>query len=125
LSTRPLSQAAGRRSIGGWKEAAMEIGVRNVDLEHIESVDEIEPKPTLALREGDHYIGPLGSVGKRLMLELMKATDESEPTGDRVFGRLGLDYQSARWNDWEIYWARRDEQAVVEALKRWNSAHSM
>jgi hypothetical protein len=39
----------------------MEIGVRNVDLEHIESVDEIEPKPTLAVREGDHYIGPWGA----------------------------------------------------------------
>jgi hypothetical protein len=103
----------------------MEIDVRHVDLEHIESVDEIRPKPTLALRPGDHYIGPLGSVGKRLMLELLKATDQSEPTGDRVFGRLGLDHQSAEWKDWEIFWAREDEEAVVEALKRWNSAHSM
>jgi hypothetical protein len=99
--------------------------VRHVDLEHIESVDEIEPKPTLAPREGDHYIGPLGHVGKRLMLELLKATDESDPTGDRVFGRLGLEYQTARWKGWEIFWAREDEDGVTEALKRWNTSHSM
>jgi hypothetical protein len=103
----------------------MQLDVRHVDLEHIESVDEINPKPTLALREGDHYIGHLGHVGKRLMLELLKATDESEPTGDRVFGRLGLEYQTAQWKEWEIYWAREDEDGVTEALKRWNTSHSM
>lgn len=103
----------------------MEMDVKYVDLEHIESIDEIEPPPTLALTEGDHFIGPLGSTGKRLMLELLGATDESEPTGERVFGRLGLDYQRAEWKDWEIYWARDDNEAVLEALKRWNSSHSM
>lgn len=103
----------------------MEIDVQNVDLENIESVDEIKPKPTLALREGDHYIGPLGSTGKRLMLELLGATDESEPAGDRVFGRLGLEHQTAQWNGWQIFWAREDEEGVVDALKRWNSSHSM
>lgn len=103
----------------------MELDAKYVDLEHIESVDEIKPEPTLALREGDHYIGALGSVGKRLMLELLKATDESEPTSDRVFGRLGLEYQSAQWGGWEIFWAREDKEGVTEALKRWNSAHSM
>jgi hypothetical protein len=117
--------APGRRNIDAGRRRAVEIDVRNVDLEHIESVDEIKPKPTLALRKGDHYIGPLGGVGKRLMLELLKATDESEPTGDRVFGRLGLEFQSATWREWEIFWARVDEEAVVEALKLWNSAHSI
>lgn len=103
----------------------MEIDVSNVDLEHIESVDEIKPKPTLALREGDHFIGPLGGVGKRLMLELLKATNETEPTGERVFGRLGLECQTAQWDGWELFWARADEEEVTEALKRWNSGHSM
>jgi hypothetical protein len=59
------------------------------------------------------------------MLELLRTTDESEPTGDRVFGRLGLEYQTARWKDWEIFWAREDEDGVTEALKRWNTSHSM
>lgn len=103
----------------------MNIDVKHVDLEHIESIDEIEPTPTLALKPGDHFIGPLGSTGKRLILELLGATDEGEPTGDRVFGRLGLEYQQARWKGWEIYWAREEKEAVITALKRWNSAHSM
>ena len=102
----------------------MNLDVKHVDLEHIESVDEINPKPTLALTQGDHYIGPLGSTGKRLMLELLKATDEEEPTGERVFGRLGLDYQQAQWHGWEVYWAREDDEAVLAALKSWNSSHS-
>lgn len=103
----------------------MNIDVKHVDLENIESIDEVEPKPTLALKQGEHFIGPLGSTGKRLMLELLGATDESEPTGERVFGRLGLDYQRAEWNGWEIYWAQSGDEAVMEALKRWNSSHSM
>jgi hypothetical protein len=38
----------------------LNLDVKYVDLEHIESVDEISPKPTLALTQGDHYVGPLG-----------------------------------------------------------------
>lgn len=103
----------------------MKIDVKHVDLEHIESVDEIKPAPTLALKEDDHFIGPLGSTGKRLMLELLDSTDENESAGERVFGRIGLDYQQARWNDWDVYWAEGSEEDVVESLKRWNSSHSM
>ena len=101
------------------------VDVKYIDLENIESVSEIEPEPTLALSENAHHIGSLGSEGKRLMLELLSATDESEPAGERVFGRLGLPYQHATWQDYDLFWAEVDKGEVVAALGRWNSARSL
>lgn len=103
------------------------IDVKYIDLEHIEHVADIEPEPTLAVSEDEHYIGSLGEAGKRLMKELLAETDESEPMGDRVFGRLGVSYQHARWRDFDLYWVDEENgnEALVEALKTWNSARNM
>lgn len=105
----------------------MTIDPQFIDLENIEDVSDIEPTPTLALNheEGEHRLGSLGDTGRRLMLELLEATDESEPTGDRVFGTLGLDYEQAEWQGWELYWADASDEEVVEALKDWSAAYNM
>ena len=66
------------------------VDVKYIDLENVESVSEVEPEPTPALRENAHHIGSLENEGKRLMLALLSATDENEPAGERIFGRLGL-----------------------------------
>lgn len=98
-----------------------------IDLEHIEDISDIEPPPTIAMHDeqGEHRLGPLGDTGRRLLLELLDATDAGEPTGERVFGRLGLDWQEAEWQGWKLYWADAERDEVVEALKDWNVSHSM
>ena len=101
------------------------VDVKYIDLENVESVSEIKPEPTLAIKENAHHIGSLGSEGKRLMLELLSATDESEPADERVFGRLGLPYQHTTWQGYDLLWAEVDNEEVVAALERWNSGHSM
>lgn len=103
----------------------MPIDVDTIDLTHVQDVTDIEPTPTLAVSDDAHHIGPLGHEGKRLMLELLDATDEEEPVGTRVFGRLGLPYAHARWHEFDLYWAEGGSDAVVKALASWNAAHSL
>lgn len=105
----------------------MTIDPQFIDLEHVEDVSDIDPPPTLAVNHeaGEHRLGPLGEAGRRLLLEVLDATDEDEPMGERVFGRLGLDWNEATWDGWELYWADADKEEVVKALKRWNASYHM
>ena len=43
----------------------------------------------------------------------------------RVFERLGLSFQHRRWKDYDLYWADEGNEAIVEALERWNQAHTL
>ena len=97
-----------------------------IDLEHIDDVSDIDPAPMLAVNEeeGERRLGPIGDAGRRIMLELLDSTDATEPFGERVFGRLGLDWRATNWRGWDLYWAAAEREDVVDALKRWNAAHS-
>ena len=97
-----------------------------IDLENIEDVSDIDPPPTLAVNhsDGEQRLGPMGDAGRRLMLELLDATDESEPMGERVFGRLGLNWRATNWAGWDLYWAAAEREDVIDALQEWNAAHS-
>lgn len=53
----------------------------------LDNVTDIKPAPTLAVGKGEHHIGPIGHEGKRLMLELLDATNEAE------------------WNGYDLFWA--------------------
>ena len=100
----------------------MAVDPENVDLTHIEDVSDIEPPPILAVSENQHRFGPIGYEGKRLLKELLQATDESTPFEDRVFNRLGLSYQHATWDKYDLYWVDEGSDAFVEALENWNAA---
>lgn len=100
----------------------MAVDLESVNLTHVEDVTDIEPPPTIAVSDTEHHFGALGHEGKRLMLELLEATSEEEPFGERVFGRLGLPYTHTAWNEYHLYWADVDNETVVEALEEWNAA---
>lgn len=104
----------------------MAVDAHLIDLNHIEDVSDVEPEPTLAVRGTGYRPGPLGSEGKRLIKELLNATeDEDAPVGTRVFDRLGLDYEHRQWNGYDLYWADADRDTIVSALEAWNTAHSL
>lgn len=101
----------------------MPVNPDNLDLERVEDVTDIKPASTLAVSEHEHHVGPLGREGKTLLLRLLAETDEREPPGDRVFRRLGVDYEHTTWNEYDLFWADADD--VVSALEEWNAAQSM
>jgi hypothetical protein len=110
----------------------MTVNPDNVDLTNIEAVTDIEPEPTLIVGHNEHYFGPLGEEGKRLLAELLDATADGEPVeqsdtpiGTRVFDRLGLDYTHAEWNGYELFWAKASTEEVVDALRSWHEAYIM
>lgn len=98
------------------------VDVNGIDFENIADISEITPPPTLALSDKAHFLGPIEARGRKLMLALLDATDANEPTGERVFGRLGLSYRHASWNGWELFWADDAPHDVVLALERWHAA---
>ena len=109
----------------------MAVDPATVDLETIETVTDIEPTPTLAVSNNDYHFGSfgpgagaLGQEAKLLLRELLDATPEDEPAAERVFARLGVGYSHAAWKGFDLYWAD-DEDRFVDALRTWNSAHSM
>jgi hypothetical protein len=102
----------------------MAVDPNTVDLTHIEDVTDITPKPTVAERNGDRLIGPIGGTNKRILLDLLNRTDEDAPFDVRVFDRLGVDYTHATWDDYDLYWVK-DADAFTDALRTWHSAQEM
>lgn len=103
----------------------MRIDPSNIDFENIEDVTDIKPAPNVAVRRSEHHFSGLGQEGKRLLLELLDVTSEDEPFADRVFGRLGVGYRKAEWNEYELYWVEGGGDALLGALERWNQAQNL
>ena len=95
-----------------------------VDLTHIEDVTDVKPEPTIAVSETRHHIGSIGASNKRILLDLLDKTDESEPFGARVFDRLGVGYSHTTWDGFDLFWVD-DEDAFENALRTWHSAQEM
>lgn len=96
----------------------------SANLETAEDVSDIEPPPTMAVSENEHRLGSLGEEPRGLLLDLLDATDDSEPIEARVFDRLGVDCHHRRWRAYDLYWAR-DEEAFAEALRDWKRSAEM
>jgi hypothetical protein len=102
----------------------MAVDPDTVDLTHIEDVTDITPEPTVAESDDNRLIGAIGGTNKRILLELLNHTDESESFDTRIFDRIGVEYTHATWNDYDLYWVR-DEGAFEDALRTWHSAQEM
>lgn len=103
----------------------MDIDASNVDFGNVEDVTDISSTPDIIIGEHEHHFGSLGNEGKRLLLELLENTDENVPAEDRIFGRLGLGFQQAEWNNYALFWTDGGPDALVKALEAWNSARNM